>query len=165
MKYDGDYGDHDKLVTFDIETTHYDPDRGETVAIGVGQHDVGSPEGEARYETFARRQRGLDDERQLVERAFEFIDRLDGDTLVSYNGVEFDMDFLYKRQPAARTTSGPRWRSASTATTSPSRRPSGTVRRSITLDLVRSLRRRSLTRSRPVTIRRLVDIEASSTTT
>ncbi|ELZ38758.1 hypothetical protein C471_09315 [Halorubrum saccharovorum DSM 1137] len=97
MKYDGDYGDHDKLVTFDIETTHYDPDEGETVAIGVGQHEVGSSGGEARYEIFARRQRGVDDEQKLVERAFEFIDNLDGDTLVSYNGVGFDMDFLYKR--------------------------------------------------------------------
>ena len=97
MKYDGDYGDHDKLVTFDIETTHYKPDKGETVAIGVGHHEVGSPGSEAKYETFARSQRGVDDERQLVERAFEFIDRLDGDTLVSYNGVGFDMDFLYKR--------------------------------------------------------------------
>ena len=97
MKYDGDYGDHDQLVTFDIETTHYDPDKGETVAIGVGQHEVGSPGSEARYETFARRNPSIDDERELVERAFEFIDRLDGDTLVSYNGVGFDMDFLYKR--------------------------------------------------------------------
>jgi len=99
MKYDGDYGDHDTLVTFDIETTHYDPDQGETVAIGVGQHEVGSSGGEAQYETFAREQPGIDDERQLVERAFECIDRFDGDMPVSYNGVGFDMDFLYKRSP------------------------------------------------------------------
>lgn len=97
MKYDGDYGDHDKLVTFDIETTHYDPDEGETIAIGVGQHEIGSPGSNARYETFAREHPGIEDERQLVERAFEFIYRLDGDTLVSYNGVGFDMDFLTKR--------------------------------------------------------------------
>lgn len=96
MKYDGDYGDHDKLVTFDIETTHYDPDDGETVAIGVGQHEV-TPSHSDRYEIFTRRARGVEDEQQLVERAFQYIDRLDGDTLVSYNGIGFDMDFLYKR--------------------------------------------------------------------
>jgi len=96
MKYDGDYGDHDTVVTFDIETTHYDPKQGETVAIGVGQHEADSSTTD-RYEIFTRRDHRIEDERQLVKRAFEFIDSLDGDTLVSYNGIGFDMDFLYKR--------------------------------------------------------------------
>lgn len=96
MKYDGDYGDHDTLVTFDIETTHYDPQQGETVAIGVGRYDT-DVANSSMYEIFTRRDHGIDDEQQLVEHAFEFIDRLDGDALVSYNGVGFDMDFLYKR--------------------------------------------------------------------
>ncbi len=96
MKYDGNFGDHDHLVSFDIETTHYDADKGETVAIGVGQYELESS-GSTRHQIFARDQPGIEDEYKLVERAFEFIDRLDGDTLVSYNGVEFDMDFLYKR--------------------------------------------------------------------
>lgn len=32
-----------------------------------------------------------------MARAFRGIDRLDGDALVSYNGIEFDMDFLDER--------------------------------------------------------------------
>lgn len=96
MKYNGNFGDHDTIVTFDIETTHYDPDQGETVAIGVGCLETESSE-DARYEIFTRRRRGVEDERKLIQRAFECIDRLDGDTLVSYNGVGFDMDFIYKR--------------------------------------------------------------------
>ena len=96
MKYNGDFGDHDSIVTFDIETTHYDPEKGETVAIGVGHHETDSSTTD-RYEIFTRRKRGVDDEQQLIERAFEYIDDLGGDTLVSYNGIEFDMDFIYER--------------------------------------------------------------------
>jgi len=98
MKYDGDFGDHDVLVSFDIETTHYDPAEGETVAVGVGRHEVGSPGGDAQYRIFARERLGIEDERDLVARAFRGIDRLDGDALVSYNSIEFDMNFLDERR-------------------------------------------------------------------
>ncbi|WP_435073516.1 ribonuclease H-like domain-containing protein [Halorubrum sp. HHNYT27] len=97
MKFDGDFGDHHNIVSFDIETTHYDPTKGETVAIGVGQHEIGSSASEAQYRIFARENPATADERDLVERAVEYINRLNGDTLVSYNGIEFDMDFLSER--------------------------------------------------------------------
>jgi len=106
MKYDGNYGDHDTIVTFDIETTHYDPNDGETVAIGVARHEVGSPES-TRYELFPRRKSGIEGEQQLVEQAFQFMNRIDADTLVSYSGVGFDMDFLYKRSAHFDSTPSP----------------------------------------------------------
>jgi hypothetical protein len=95
MKYDAEPDPCDRLATFDIETTHYDPTKGETVAIGVGSHPYGNPASEAEYQTFVRE--SDDDEAELVTEAFEAIDAIDPDALVSYNGIGFDMDFLSKR--------------------------------------------------------------------
>lgn len=114
MRLDKEFDDHDRIVTFDIETTHWKPDKGETVAIGVGHHEPETPGSDARYETFARSTRGISDEQDLVTTAFSYIDELDGDALVSYNGIDFDMDFLAKRcahfdpapSPPALQTSG-----------------------------------------------------------
>lgn len=95
MKYDAEPDPCDRLVTFDIETTDFDPTTGETVAIGVGSHPYEAPASDAEYQTFVRE--GADDEGELVKQAFEAIDEIDADTLVSYNGIGFDMDFLFKR--------------------------------------------------------------------
>lgn len=95
MKYDAEPDPCDRLVTFDIETTDTDPTTGETIAIGVGSHAYGSSASEAEYQTFVRE--SADDEGKLVKQAFEAIDAIDADTLVSYNGIGFDMDFLFKR--------------------------------------------------------------------
>ncbi|GAA0541559.1 ribonuclease H-like domain-containing protein [Halorubrum ejinorense] len=97
MKLDKEFDDHDRIVTFDIETTHWDPDKGETVAIGVGHHEPRTPGTDAQYESFARSNHGITDEQDLVRKAFRYIDELDGDVLVSYNGTDFDMDFLAER--------------------------------------------------------------------
>jgi hypothetical protein len=97
MKIDRELNDYDRIVTFDIETTHWKPEKGETVAIGVGHHESGTPGSNAQYEIFARSNHGTSDEQDLVTTAFRYIDELDGDVLVSYNGIDFDMDFLAKR--------------------------------------------------------------------
>lgn len=114
MKLDKEFNDYDRIVTFDIETTHWKPEKGETIAIGVGHHESGTPGNTAQYETFARNDHGISDEQDLVTTAFSYIDELDGDVLVSYNGIDFDMDFLAKRcgrfdsapSPPALQTSG-----------------------------------------------------------
>ncbi|MDB2276237.1 hypothetical protein B9H04_15325 [Halorubrum ezzemoulense DSM 17463] len=81
---------------------------------GVGHHEPETPGNDAQYETFARSNHGISDEQDLVTTAFSYIDELDGDVLVGYNGIDFDMDFLAKRcahfdlapSPPALQTSG-----------------------------------------------------------
>ena len=105
MQYQTDPEGYGRIATFDIETTHYDPDEGETVAIGVGVHNADNHETPATFETFLRESRS--DEGELVERAFRYIDKVDPDALVSYNGIDFDMDFLYKRSAHTDTKPTP----------------------------------------------------------
>lgn len=102
MQYQAEPEGYDRITTFDIETTHFNPEKGETVAIGVGVHTPNDPETAASFETFLRESRA--DEGELVERAFRHIDRLDPDALVSYNGLEFDMEFLWERAAQLDTT-------------------------------------------------------------
>lgn len=88
---DDGYG---RVATLDIETTHYDAAEGEIVSIGVGVHDRGDPASEAEYRTFHRDGRG---EAELVARAMERLAEFDADALVSYRGVNFDVEFIEDR--------------------------------------------------------------------
>lgn len=49
MRFERDDPGFDRIVTMDIETTHYDPQQGEVVSVGVGEHRVGEPASEASY--------------------------------------------------------------------------------------------------------------------
>jgi len=123
---------------------------------GVGHHEPETPGNDAQYETFARSNHGISDEQDLVTTAFSYIDELDGDVLVGYNGIDFDMDFLAKRcaiwrrhhqpsrhrasistsslterQRVAQAKSGPRLKTVSTVTGTRSRRRPETASRSI----------------------------------
>lgn len=95
MRYSRDDPGHDRLATFDIETTATDPSEGELVSIGIGIHDRTDPLTSASYETFHRR--AADDEAALVERAMAGLAAADPDGLVTYNGVAFDLPFVEGR--------------------------------------------------------------------
>lgn len=94
MQYARDDPGHDRVATLDIETTATDPDAGELVSLGVGVHDRSEPLTGATYETFHRRG---DDEVTLVERAMKALADAGADSLVTYNGVEFDLWFVEER--------------------------------------------------------------------
>ncbi|AEH39500.1 ribonuclease H-like domain-containing protein [Halopiger xanaduensis] len=93
MQYDRDDPGYDTLATFDIETTHYKPAEGETVSVGVAVHDRTTDE--LTYEPFHRD--GADDEAETIADALEFVEDCGADALVSYNGIDFDLDFLSDR--------------------------------------------------------------------
>ena len=95
MQYDAPADDHERLVTFDIETTHYKPEQGETVAIGVGEHAPGAPGVAATYDVLARDD--VASEGELIRRGIERVDAAAADALVSYNGIAFDVEFLAER--------------------------------------------------------------------
>jgi len=109
MRYPRDDPGGERFVTVDIETTATDPADGELVSIGIGVHDRTDPLTEATYETFHRRGEGGgaasprptseagDGEAALVDRAMTFLDGVDADRLVTYNGVEFDVPFVADR--------------------------------------------------------------------
>lgn len=93
MQYDRDDAGYDRLATFDIETTHYKASEGETVSVGVGIYD--RPTETLEYEPFHRE--SADDEAEIIADALSYIEASDADALVSYNGIEFDLDFLADR--------------------------------------------------------------------
>lgn len=95
MQYDRADAGHDRIVTLDIETTHWKPEEGETVSVGLAVHDRGEPASEITYEPFHRS--GTDDEAETITAALERVDDLGADALVSYNGRDFDMGFLADR--------------------------------------------------------------------
>lgn len=94
MRYSREDPGYERVATLDIETTHYDPDRGEIVSVGVGFHDRGDPGETATYDTFHRDGSG---EAALVRRATNRLAGYDADGLVSYNGSEFDLEFVSTR--------------------------------------------------------------------
>lgn len=94
MRYSRPDVGHERVATLDIETTHYDPNEGELVSVGVGVHDRGDPAETASYDTFHRDGSG---EAPLVRRSLTRLEEYDADVLVSYNGTAFDLDFLAKR--------------------------------------------------------------------
>lgn len=85
---------HDRIATIDIETTHYIPDQGETVSVGLGVHDRDTPLSEASYDLFHR---NGDDETEVIQQAIDRLEQYDADALVSYKGRDFDIDFLTER--------------------------------------------------------------------
>ncbi|SNZ17721.1 RNase_H superfamily protein [Natronoarchaeum philippinense] len=85
---------HERVATLDIETTHYDAAAGELVSIGVGVHDRGASASTTEYRTFHR---GRFDEAEVVERAMAQLDDFGADALVSYNGTQFDLQFIEDR--------------------------------------------------------------------
>ncbi|WP_255167139.1 ribonuclease H-like domain-containing protein [Natrononativus amylolyticus] len=96
MRYNRDGNGYDRIATFDIETTHWKATEGETVSVGIAVHDCGAPGSDIQYKPFHRNSTG--DEAELIARALEYVDDCGVDALVSYNGRDFDMDFLHTRQ-------------------------------------------------------------------
>jgi len=94
MKFSRSDVDASQIATIDIETTHYDPTEGETVAIGIGVHDCETPASAIEYELFYRSGEG---EASQITRALGHLNELDVDRLVSYNGKGFDLTFLKDR--------------------------------------------------------------------
>lgn len=94
MRFERDDPGFDRIVTLDIETTHYDPQQGEVVSVGVGEHCVGEPASEASYHLFHRDDDG---EGALISRAVDHVNGVDADGLVTYNGRGLDIDFFVDR--------------------------------------------------------------------
>lgn len=86
--------DYEEISTLDIETTSGNAADGELVSIGIGYHTQGEPAEDAVYDAIHRRG---DDEAELVHRAMERLEEYDGEGLVTYNGVEFDVPFIEDR--------------------------------------------------------------------
>ena len=86
---------HQRIATFDIETTHYDAAKGEIVSIGVGVHERGTPLSDGEYEHLHRGD--VRDEGRLVWNAFDWLDESGADHLVSFNGRDFDVPFCHDR--------------------------------------------------------------------
>lgn len=84
----------ERVATIDIETTHYKPRQGETVSIGIGVHDRGKPSGTADYRLYHRDGRG---EANLITSALDDLESFEADGLTSFNGREFDLQFLEAR--------------------------------------------------------------------
>ncbi|ELZ96571.1 ribonuclease H-like domain-containing protein [Haloferax sulfurifontis] len=94
MRFQRDDHGFGTVATLDIETTHYDAERGEVVSVGIGHHELGAPAGEAEYELFHR---DVDGEPALITRSMDYLNGLDADGLVTYNGRGFDVEFLVDR--------------------------------------------------------------------
>ncbi len=89
-----DHG-YQRIGTFDIETTHYKPEDGEVVSIGVGVHERGTPLSDTTVRQFHRRPNR--DEETVIEQAYSWLDDQDPDFLVSFNGRNFDLPFTDER--------------------------------------------------------------------
>ena len=97
MRYKLPDPEFDRVATLDIETTHYKPNLGEVVSIGVGVHDVGKPGDTAEYELHHRTVPSLDNEIELIKQSLGTLNMFDADGLVSYRGRKFDIWFLKER--------------------------------------------------------------------
>jgi len=87
----------DRVATLDIETTHYDPAKGEVVSIGIGVHNVGQDADSIEYVLYHRRDPSVDDEIEIIKQSFGALNMSGADGLVSYNGKDFDLEFLEDR--------------------------------------------------------------------
>jgi hypothetical protein len=94
MQYSREDPGGGRVATIDIETTHYKPEQGETVSIGLGVHDRDMPASEASYELFHRDGKGED---VCIQSALRHLNDLDADRLISYKGRDFDLWFLNER--------------------------------------------------------------------
>ena len=91
----------DRVATLDIETTHYDPAKGEVVSIGIGVHNVGQDADSIEYDLYHRRDSSVDDEIEIIKQSFGALNMSGTDGLVSYNGKDFDFK-LYSNRPYSR---------------------------------------------------------------
>lgn len=95
MKYNRNDIGAERIATLDIETTGFEPEDAETVAIGVGFHERGSPGDAATYDCFYRHD--SDDEADMIQAACDQLHEYEADLLVTYNGTDFDLPFLAGR--------------------------------------------------------------------
>lgn len=91
-----------RIATLDIETTGFDAETAETVAIGVGLHERGTPGTDASLDCFYRE--APDDEAEIILGAAEQLAEYGADLLVTYNGADFDLPFLRDRLDALGET-------------------------------------------------------------
>lgn len=83
-----------RIVTLDIETTHFKPAEGEVVSIGVAEHERGTRAEDTTYHLVHRDGEG---EAATIQRGLDTVAESEPDILVSYNGKSFDIDFLRQR--------------------------------------------------------------------
>jgi len=84
-----------RIATLDIETTGFDAATAETVAIGVGLHERGTPGSDTSLDCFYRET--VDDEAEIILGVAEQLADYEADLLVTYNGADFDLPFLRDR--------------------------------------------------------------------
>jgi hypothetical protein len=97
MQFERDDDGAERVATLDIETTHWQPEQGEVVAIGVGVHERATPGSAAVYDCVLRQG---DDEAAVIRDALDRLVGYGADRLVTYNGAEFDVPFLHARLEA-----------------------------------------------------------------
>ncbi|ERG96084.1 3'-5' exonuclease [Haloquadratum walsbyi] len=83
-----------RYASIDIECNSIDPTNGQTVAIGIGLKDTVAGEQSVDILTLGG---AMCDEETLIRRAFERINEFDPTALVTFNGREFDLDYLSGR--------------------------------------------------------------------
>lgn len=83
----------DSYGVIDIETDGFDGSVNSLVAIGAGFHD-GSGSPEVAVSTYVSS--GYD-EASIIRHAYEWLNTFSPDGLITYNGTEFDFDFLSKK--------------------------------------------------------------------
>ncbi len=93
MRHEREDPGYDRVATLDIETTHYKASGGEVVSVGIGMYDAA--DGQFEYNPYHRE--SPDDEAATIWRALEYVDQSDADGLVTYNGRDFDLEFLNDR--------------------------------------------------------------------
>jgi hypothetical protein len=95
MDYSRDDVGATRIATLDIETTGFDATAEETVAIGLGLHERGTPGSDASLDCFYRE--APDDEGEMILGAAERLADYGADLLLTYNGADFDLPFLRDR--------------------------------------------------------------------
>ncbi|MFC6975108.1 ribonuclease H-like domain-containing protein [Halomicroarcula sp. GCM10025709] len=83
-----------RYASIDIETDGIDPSESQTVAIGIGLYDELNEEQSIDVLTYGG---ALGCERTLIRRAFERINEFEPSALVTFNGMDFDLDYLQGR--------------------------------------------------------------------
>ena len=94
MQYNREDPGATRVVTLDIETTHYEPSQGEVVSIGVAEHERGGSPDDVTYHLIHRDGAG---EADTIQRGLGTMATANPELLVSFNGKSFDLDFLRQR--------------------------------------------------------------------
>ncbi|MFC4553560.1 MULTISPECIES: ribonuclease H-like domain-containing protein [Halorussus] len=82
---------YDSIGTLDIETSGFDGDSDDLIAIGVGYHELGSDDADV---TMFSRKNVVGDETDVIRSAYEWLNDRDPEALVSYGADFFDLTFL-----------------------------------------------------------------------